>query len=890
MADLQVFLDQDFDPKAYINAACANKPADQPLDRYAHATDHLKSIDLATLIVNSIIFLPIFNLTIPNSLRYRYLAEMEMKLHLGSEDIGLYLQDQSTRATQRIPVAARELARIREDAQGVRASVATALTKLQETGTTTSNTAATLAALEEIDGVKRKMESACHTLKEAAGLSTLFSLVDDLFTSGDLSRAADALAGIRRGLVVVADSVPEFRDGRARLARLEDRFSAAAEAPLAAAMTNQRGDEAASLANMLSSMGRSDQVVSAYITARCAPLWSLWEGYTAGTPFVPWLATFYDQVLRSVAVECEWCKTSLPEFYPQLVINLFSSFFASTDQPYRARLAGALTGAQGSLLPLEHLEQAAAAVDDFVNSLRRELIEAEAWVASSSSSSFSQENNSPPGGGGGGGGGGDNIDNEQQNQECIQACWQLLNIIVAPVEGAISQYHDKELQYLTAEMPRLLAPARELVAKASSSSSSAVAASKTSTSSSALHVVLGDTLDAAFGAATAAVARCVRLTSGTSLPTLTRVLDRVVQQYISAIQSIITTAFSNSTKLGGAGGVSSPSKATPGGATASTTSAAPVPEAVLPLLLVILKMQQRLDDCSNEIVQAVSTTVRDVLESSVPADIPENEPIRLAALRLQTQTGLRPQLTTFAATTAAAANSPDVATSATTVLLGAADSAMADLTFDVDELAERALCGRVAGHFAAVPALPEWQARPATSVQLPSFTPYPLQYITAAGEYLMMLPQVLESALATEERNESSTIGNSTGEHLGESGEDTSEAAELVAEWVDRAALASCQLYLNQLKKLKGLSPQGAGQLAADIEYFSNVLSTLGLAAPSALAAWQAALVAPDAAALEGLKALAAGEGGNNEAKTAVDVVAKLRAMDLQSGGGGSGK
>jgi hypothetical protein len=35
MADLQVFLEKDFDPKAYINAACANKPADQALDRYA---------------------------------------------------------------------------------------------------------------------------------------------------------------------------------------------------------------------------------------------------------------------------------------------------------------------------------------------------------------------------------------------------------------------------------------------------------------------------------------------------------------------------------------------------------------------------------------------------------------------------------------------------------------------------------------------------------------------------------------------------------------------------------------------------------------------------------------------------------------------------------------
>jgi len=34
MADPQVFLEKDFDPKAYINSVCAKKPADKALDRY----------------------------------------------------------------------------------------------------------------------------------------------------------------------------------------------------------------------------------------------------------------------------------------------------------------------------------------------------------------------------------------------------------------------------------------------------------------------------------------------------------------------------------------------------------------------------------------------------------------------------------------------------------------------------------------------------------------------------------------------------------------------------------------------------------------------------------------------------------------------------------------
>lgn len=41
-----------------------------------------------------------------------FLAELEMRLHLSAEDVGLYLQDHATRAQQRIPAAAKELLRI----------------------------------------------------------------------------------------------------------------------------------------------------------------------------------------------------------------------------------------------------------------------------------------------------------------------------------------------------------------------------------------------------------------------------------------------------------------------------------------------------------------------------------------------------------------------------------------------------------------------------------------------------------------------------------------------------------------------------------------------------------------------------------------------------------
>jgi hypothetical protein len=70
--------------------------------------------------------------------------------------------------------------------------------------------------------------------------------------------------------------------------------------------------------------------------------------------------------------------------------------------------------------------------------------------------------------------------------------------------------------------------------------------------------------------------------------------------------------------------------------------------------------------------------------------------------------------------------------------------------------------------------------------------------------------------------------------------------------------------------------------LAADLEYFNNVLATLGLAVPPGLAAWQAAAAAP-ADGLAGV-ARAAEEGGDAAAVEAVAAVARLRGLAPSAG------
>ena len=78
------------------------------------------------------------------------------------------------------------------------------------------------------------------------------------------------------------------------------------------------------------------------------------------------------------------------------------------------------------------------------------------------------------------------------------------------------------------------------------------------------------------------------------------------------------------------------------------------------------------------------------------------------------------------------------------------------------------------GELSSVPGLAAWHAaEPENKYNLPSFSAYPQAYATAAGEYLMMLPQMLESLYAS-------------------SGADGQQQPGIDADWLDKAS--SCCL------------------------------------------------------------------------------------------------
>jgi hypothetical protein len=142
------------------------------------------------------------------------------------------------------------------------------------------------------------------------------------------------------------------------------------------------------------------------------------------------------------------------------------------------------------------------------------------------------------------------------------------------------------------------------------------------------------------------------------------------------------------------------------------------------------------------------------------------------------------------------------------------------LARSVERFVYDTLLGRVSLELKGIARSEMWTAKPAESAyKLPTFSAYPQERMTNAGEYLLSLPQHLDNA------HEETANGESK----------PTVASEA---WIARIAEASADLLLKEVQSIRSLTEQGAAQLAADLEYFSNIVAALALAPPDALVAW----------------------------------------------------
>ena len=159
-----------------------------------------------------------------------------------------------------------------------------------------------------------------------------------------------------------------------------------------------------------------------------------------------------------------------------------------------------------------------------------------------------------------------------------------------------------------------------------------------------------------------------------------------------------------------------------------------------------------------------------------------------------------------------------------------------------------ALLSKVRGEFEGVSRRREWNKKAADSeFQLPTFSAYPQEYMTNAGEYLLSLPQHLEAIAEAKEEAKEEARNAEADVEAGDDDAKTSTPDEPdieAGEWMADVAEAACGLLLGEVRRVRALSEPGAAQLAADIEYFINVVAALSLEPPRALVAYGACCAA----------------------------------------------
>eukprot|EP00877_Chromochloris_zofingiensis_P008949 jgi/Chrzof1/4307/Cz14g08100.t1 len=714
MADLAAFADDGFDPKAWINAACSNKSPDESLERF--------------------------------------LSELEMRLQLGAEEIEASLTDASMAAMHRVPFAQQEVHRLRGDVSALRTTAASLLSSVHHDR---SAAAATIAPLASLHRAKTNMEGACETLKEATELSGAFRRVEDVFAAGDLPRVADMLAAMSRSLALVGD-VPEFREGKQKLAALEDRLQRRVEGRLSDAFNADNSQDVGTLARILLAVGRYTTLERLYCASRITRAVALWDEAVA--PAAPasvgatvggssslksgWLLTYYNKMLELLRHESDWLGVTLTAQRDTLLAALIVSVFTKISTPLRERLSSitsipVLTGLLNDALVMCH----------GLGELTKQDVSSELLAGA-------------------------------------------VKLVLEPLEDQVSKYSQLEDSQLSQQL------------------SSAIAVDPNTEDHDTAVSKLSGGCAGAFGALTAAVERCMTLSGGTELKGLLGVIDSQTQQYLTRLQaavSILQDRYQR-TRLGS------------GNETSQGVSA------MLQLVLMSQDVVRHLSSLETLMRSTIATAIPRLEALAASGPRPGSPPDLLSLRLLAFPKKLKPLSKLRTQSQESRFIALPSATSAADLLCASISSAVYD-----------ALLAPVVSALTPLPGLPEWMAGASAASlagHVPTFSASPLPLVTSVGEYMMALPQPLEVLIQEDSSSQLSATAAATAATAGSDDVMAGGAAgdELAAEWLDKVVRGAGVLYADTVMQIKELSSLGASQLAADAEYFCNVMSALAVA------------------------------------------------------------
>lgn len=335
---------------------------------------------------------------------------------------------------------------------------------------------------------------------------------------------------------------------------------------------------------------------------------------------------------------------------------------------------------------------------------------------------------------------------------------------------------------------------------------------------------LEKSIETVFGMIADSVQRCFSTTRGTSLPEIVKVIDGVLEAYIVTLsRTIKPESFYSRADA----------------ASVATNDFA----AMLFLPPLLAKIEAHMAALHGQMKDRIRS-VSSLLEKNISGEILRGSEF-LNVARLSWNLDLKRSIDELC-------SKDDVA------LLGKAEASLQSLSNQIDLMIEKSFTDKLEEYFGM--SLPrEYSAEPKAATDTLSFSAYPLQYVISAGEQLMMLPQLFETAWGS---NES----------------EASVQEDMIGDWIDRLAASSASLYAKYLGQIQSLPMESSRQLTADIEYFCNILSSLGQEIPVSLSAWQAALAASDS---EAMKSLISRIDDKSDGMDIVMLVSKLRNIDL---------
>ncbi|KAL1540169.1 Golgi transport complex subunit 7 [Salvia divinorum] len=832
MVDLSSFSEEKFDPKKWINGAVQQRHSQDPVEKH--------------------------------------LVDLEMKLQMVSEEIAASLEEQSSAALLRVPRASRDVLRLRDDALSLRSSVASILISLKKAE---GSSAESITALAKIDTVKRRMEAAYETLQDAAGLTQLSSTVEDVFSSGDLPRAAETLANMRHCLTAVGE-VAEFANIRKQLEVLEERLDSMVQPRLTDALNNKKANVAQEMRGILIRIGRFKSLENYYTKVHLRPIKKLWEDFelkqqstklaneknemeqfsrnvdsqshVQTLSFARWLPSFYDELLLYLEQEWKWCILAFPEDYKTLVPKLLTETMAAICTSFVSRV----NVATGKVVP-ETKALAKGVLDilsgDLPKGVKIHTKHLEALIELHNlTGSFAR-----------------NIQHvfSDSNQHVLL---DTLKAVYLPYETFKQRYGQMEHGVLSGGIAvlDLRGVSTRIIGVQGVELSETV---RRMEESIPLVILLLE----------AAMERCINFTGGSELDELILALDDVTLQYITILQE-------NLKALRAVCGVDVTVDNVLGKKeTGSDRHARKVDfssneeewsyvQGALQILTVSDCLTSRISVFEASLKSTLTRLSTNLSFSVIGSNLDQNQS------RLDDNDGTGGSSTAGKASLDVAAlrlvDVPEKARKLFSLLeqskdprfhaLPLASQRVAAFSEAVNELVYDVLILKVRQHFNDLSNLPIWSSvEEASAYPVPSFSAYPQSYVNNVGEYLLTLPQQLEPLA----------------EGISNSDANAEDAQFFATEWMFKVGEGASALYIEQLRGILKITDRGAQQLSVDIEYLSNVLSALSMPTPPVLATFQTCFSTPR----DQLKDLVKSDSGNQLDLPTANLVCKMRGIRL---------